>query len=370
MGLRIGIDGRVFIGNKTGIGHYVCELCKALDRVLPDVEFYVYSRDQVELPVSGPNWILRTESNLLKKKIKNILWFKFLSGFLCRRDRIYVYWGAGSFLPFFLGPVHTVLTVYDMVYKIVPETMYRFNFLAFRLFFKRDVLKATKITTISKGTSERLKTILDLDSDAIIYPSVNERFVPQRQEEVRECLKKYRITKPYFLSVATWEPRKNLNLLLETFLLMKQNGELDDYGLVLVGGHGWKNEQLTRILGENYESKDVLFLGYVADEVLPLLYSGAKVFLFPSIYEGFGMPVLEARKCGIPVITSDIIELREAGGNGCIYINPTSNGIRDGILRLLHGKFNPLHDDVPNPTWDEGAKKMARIFRGTGKLVN
>ncbi len=362
MKLRIGIDGRVFVGNKAGIGHYVSELCKALDKVLTDVEFYVYSRDQVKLPVSGSNWMLRTESSLLKKKIPNILWLKFISGFLCRKDRIDVYWGTGSLLPFFLGPVHTILTIYDMVYRIVPETMYKFNLCAFRMFFEKDARKAKKITTISRGTSERLKTLLGLDSDAVIYPSVNERFVPQREEEVRQCLKKYGIIKPYFLSVATWEPRKNLHLLLETFLRMKENGELDNYGLLLVGGHGWKNEQLISILGENYQSKDILFLGYVADEVLPLLYSGAKAFLFPSIYEGFGMPVLEARKCGTQVITSDIPELREAGGNGCIYINPTGSGIRDGILRLLDGQVGADHDNVSNPTWDEGAKKLARIF--------
>lgn len=370
MKLRIGIDGRVFIGNKTGVGHYVSELCKALDRVLPDVKFYIYNRDKVELPVSSPNWILRTEASLLKKKLPNILWLKFASGFLCRRDRINIYWGAGSFLPFFLGPVHTVLTVYDMVYKIVPKTMYKFNLLVFRLFFKQDARKAMKITTISRGTSERLKENLDLDSDAIIYPSVNERFVPQGKDKVRDCLKKYGITKPYFLSVATWEPRKNLLLLLETFLRMKRNGELDDYSLVLVGGHGWKNKKLTRILGENNESQDILFLGYVADEVLPSLYSGSKAFLFPSAYEGFGIPVLEARKCGIPVITSDITELREAGGNGCIYISPTGKGIRDGIARLLKGEFNTSHKDVPNPTWDDGAKKLARIFMDAVNCIN
>ena len=362
MRLRIGIDGRVFLGNKTGISHYVTELCKVLDRELVDAEFIVYSRDSVELPVDGPRWILRTESSSLRKKLKNIVWHKFVSGFLCRKDRIDVYWGAGSFLPFFLGNISTVLTVYDMSYKIVPEAMYIFNLWAFRLFFKGDALKATKITTISNGTSERLYNILGCDSVVMIYPSANKSFVPQKESVIRKCLKKYGITQPYLLAVATWEPRKNLQLLLETFLRMKQQGELVDYNLVLVGGRGWKDDKITSIVGDNIKNSGVAPLGYVASEDLAAFYSGATAFLFPSMYEGFGMPVLEARKCGIPVITSDTPELREAGGSGCIYIQPTSDGIRDGILYCLNEELDASIDDVNNPTWDEGAKKMAQVF--------
>lgn len=370
MKLRIGIDGRVFFGNKTGIGHYVAELCKVLDRVLPDAEFYVYNKDPVELPLKGARWVLRTEASPLRKKLKAMLWYKFVSGFLCRKDRIDVYWAAGSFLPFFLGNIRTVLTVYDIVYKIAPETMYKFNLWAFRLFFRHDVLKATKITTISNGTSERLHNILGCDSAAVIYPSTNERFAPQKESVIRECLKKHGVTQPYFLAVATWDPRKNLQLLIETFLRMRQQGALDDYHLVLVGGRGWKDDKITSIVGDNIKISGVVPLGYVDSEDLAPLYSGAKAFIFPSMYEGFGMPVLEARKCGIPVITSDTTELREAGGSGCIYIQPTSDGVRDGILRCLNGEFDTPLGDVNNPTWDEGAKKMAQVFVDASKAEN
>jgi len=360
--MRIGIDGRVFLGNRTGIGQYVAGLCGALDVTFPDAEFIVYNRDPLDLPINKPNWTIRTESSPLRKKLPNILWLKFVAGFFCRQDKIDVYWGAGSFLPFFLGPIPTVLTVYDMVYKIASETMYVFNLWVFRLFFRHDILKATKITTISKGTSKRLHNIFGCDSSAVIYPSTGERFVPQKKSVIRECLKKQGIAQPYFLAVATWDPRKNLQLLIETFLRMRHQGELDDYHLVLVGGRGWKDDKITSIVGDNIKISGVVPLGYVDSEDLAPLYSGAKAFIFPSMYEGFGMPVLEARKCGIPVITSDTPELREAGGSGCIYIQPTSDGIRDGILRCLNGEFDTPPGDVNNPTWDEGAKKMAQVF--------
>lgn len=362
MNMRIGIDGRVFLGNKTGISHYVFELCLALDRLLPDAEFIVYNRNQVELPVNNPNWTIRTESSSIRKKLPNILWQKFVSGFLCRKDRIDVYWGAGSFLPFFLGPIRTVLTVYDMVYKVAPETMSCYGLWVFRLFFKRDTLKATTITTISHGTSKRLLDILGCESAAVISPSTNDEFVPQAEKIIQECLKKYNISKPYFLSVATREPRKNFHLLLETFLLMRQQGEIADYNLVIVGGRGWKDDAITSILRDNIDNSGILPLGYIDREDLAPLYSGAAAFLFPSKYEGFGMPVLEARKCGTPVITSDTPELREAGGEETEYTQPTIEGIRNGILRCLNGECNIPPEDIKIPTWDDGARKMIQVF--------
>ena len=109
VGLRIGIDGRVFLGNKTGLSRYVTELCKALDKALPDSVFIVYSKNLIDLPVEGYNWILRTETSWLKQRLKNLFWQKFISGFLCKKDRIDVYWGAASFLPFFLGKISIFL---------------------------------------------------------------------------------------------------------------------------------------------------------------------------------------------------------------------------------------------------------------------
>jgi glycosyltransferase involved in cell wall biosynthesis len=360
--VRIGIDGRVFLGSKTGISHYVSELCKALGKVLPDARFFIYSRDPVLLPVHGSQWMLRTESSLLRKKLKTFLWHKFVSGFLCRGDKIDVYWGAGSSLPFFLDQTATVLTVYDMVYMIAPETMYKFNLLLFRLFFRRDTLHATKITTISRGTSTRLQDMLGCESAAVIYPSADESFVPQAEASVRYCLRKYELAKPYFLSVATWEPRKNLRLLLETFLRMKAKGELVNHQLVLAGGHGWKNDKIAGIIADNTGNSGIVPLGYVDREDLAPLYSGAAALLFPSKYEGFGMPVLEARKCGTRVITSDTPELREAGGSESIYIEPTREGIRDGIQRCLHNEFPPSSEETVGPGWEEGAEKMVRVF--------
>ena len=133
---------------------------------------------------------------------------------------------------------------------------------------------------------------------------------------------------------------------------------------MLVGARGWKYDEIINIVGDNtIKSNGIVPIGYVDSKDIASLYSGATAFIFPSTYEGFGIPVLEARKCGIPVITSDTPELREAGESGCIYIQPTSEGISDGILRCLNGeKCDISYDEIFHPTWEDGAIKMAQLF--------
>ena len=131
---------------------------------------------------------------------------------------------------------------------------------------------------------------------------------------------------------------------------------------MLVGGRGWGDEKIAGIVGNNIRESGIIPLGYVPDGDLAPLYSGSTAFLFPSIYEGFGMPVLEARKCKVPVITSDTPELREAGGDNCIYIQPTAAGIRKGILHLLNNPQYNLNSEILNPSWEEGARQMFRVL--------
>ncbi len=361
--MRIGIDGRVFVGTKTGIGHYVSQLCLALERSFPELEFFIYNRDKVRMPASSRRWTLRHETCWWRKGIKVYLWHKFLSGYFCRKDKIDIYWGAGTSLPFFLGTTHTVLTVYDLVYKLYPQTMYRYNLWIFRLFFKQDVRRASKITTISAGTAQRLANLSGRQADAIIHPSVAPHFSPQKKDMTKHCLKRYGIEKPYLLAVATWEPRKNLYALIKAYLLMRQHGELNGYCLVLVGGRGWNDQQLATLVTQNSASADIVSTGYVADQDMAAIYSGAAVFIFPSIYEGFGMPVLEAKRCGTPVITTDTPELREAGGEDCIYVRPTEEGICGGIRRFLSGDYSMHFAPLPHSdSWEAGAAILYEVF--------
>ena len=161
---------------------------------------------------------------------------------------------------------------------------------------------------------------------------------------------------PYILAVATWEPRKNLELLIKTFLDMKMQGLLGEHKLVLVGGRGWKDQRLADIISG---TDSVIPLGYLPENQLAPLYTGADVFVFPSVYEGFGMPILEARACGTRIVTSDVPELHEAGGNDAIYVQPSLDKIRQGILDALLREKQVHSGDPKLPSWEVGASILA-----------
>lgn len=363
--MKIGIDGRALQGSRTGVGRYVYELCRELDRALPSAQFVVYSSVPLEMPVLSERWILRLDQSPLAKYIKPVLWLKYRCGLLCKKDNLDVFWGAATFLPRLPRTVRTVITVYDLNFKIVPKTMSITHRWAFRLFFKKDVARADFVTAISKGSSERLLSLFGRAVDAIVYPAIDASFSPQSETLVQEVLLRYALSRPYLLAVATWEPRKNLDLLIHTFLDMKEQGLLSEHKLVLVGGRGWRDQRLAALLSE---TDSVIPLGYVPDEQLAPLYSGADIFIFPSIYEGFGMPVLEARACGTRVVTSDIPELREAGGEDAIYVAPTAEGIRQGILvGLSQGKLSGIIKRC-FPSWEIGARDLAAALVGTPDL--
>lgn len=360
--MNVGIDGRALQGNRAGVGRYVFELCRALNDVMPDAKFFVYNRDPVEMPIVSSRWVPRVETSSLFRTMPSILWFRTRVGALCREDGVQAFWGCTSFLPRLPKNVRSVLTVYDLNYKLVPDTMHTAALWQYRIFFRHELASADSVLAISRGTADRLREYFGRSTDGIVYPTISPLFGPQSATEIRECRQRHGLGFPYLLAVGTWEPRKNLDLLLDAIIAMKACGELGQRRLVLVGGRGWKDDRLGGRIGTL--SGLVEPLGYVSDLDLPKLYAGADAFVFPSIYEGFGMPVLEARACGTPIVTTDSPELREAGGPDAVYVTPTLDGIRNGIKMVLRPDYPRRAGSVTWPTWEDGATALATTLRG------
>jgi glycosyltransferase involved in cell wall biosynthesis len=197
----------------------------------------------------------------------------------------------------------------------------------------------------------------------VVQPGVSEEFTPQSRDKVEACLNKYKLKTSYLLAVGTREPRKNFELLVESFLKMKAEGLTRGHTLVLAGNRGWKDRRLCKLLKRG-ASDGVIVLDYVDQRDLAALYTGADALICPSLYEGFGMPVLEARACGTRVVASDIPELREAGGDEAVYITPNGAGIREGILAVVNDGAALKARVDRLATWEDGAEVLAKVLTG------
>jgi glycosyltransferase involved in cell wall biosynthesis len=355
---RIGIDGRRLGPKLKGIGRYVWELCKALDSILPAAQFFLYSPKPLNLPLISPRWSLRVDRSPLGRRLPNNLWLVARVGMLSRRDHVDAFWAGTGLLPLIGLKTRSVLTVHDLVHRVAPETMNPHALWASRLFFSRSLAQADAIVSISAGTAHRLEAGFSYKAAAVVRPGLSAVFQPRSASQTRAVLGRYGVRQPYLLSVSTWEPRKGLQPLIRAFRGMQAEGLIPNHKLLLVGERGWKDSSIIELARD---SEAVVGLGFVDDASLAALYSGADAFIYPSIYEGFGMPVLEARACGARVVTSDIPELREAGDDDAIYVAPTEQGIRSGISLAVEAAA-PKAVDWRDWNWTLSASVLAEVL--------
>ena len=356
--IRIGINGSP-LGNTiaSGIPRHIWEVSKRLDQLLPDAEFYLYTPQNVSLPAISDRWHIRFDPIPLLGKMKQNLWLKLRCGQLANKDNLDVFWSATSLLPRLPTSLPSCLTVFDLNLKIAPETMPLFTRLAFNIFFDKDIRSATKLLAGSKGTHDKIVQYYNRSSDGIVCCGYGDAFQKKQPAEVQAVLNKFDIAEPFCLAVGTLEPRKNIGNLLRAFEDLHNNGQLNGKSLVLVGKTGWLNQQDQELLDGFEKAPWLKRLGYVSDSDLAALYSGALLYVFPSIYEGFGIPVIEARACGARVAVTNIPELREHCGDNAVIISGTSPSAISSALSpvLSENHAYQSQDTAPLPTWDMAA---------------
>ncbi len=355
---RIGIDARMLGPRPKGIARYIWELCRPLDQLMPDAEFFLYSRRPLDLPTISARWHQRVDMSAARR-LPSSLWGVARAGLLARRDNLSVFWGGTGLIPLIGLDAPSVLTVHDLVHSLEPHTTSARARWAARLFFRASVSKADFVVCNSAGSARRLRDSLGRTADAVVRPGVIDTFRKKDEGEVARVLGRFGLRKPYLLAVGTWEPRKGLQRLIPAFLALVDEGRLQNYLLVLAGERGWKDKGIVRLVKAG--GQRIRPLGYVDDDSLAALYSAADALVFPSSYEGFGIPVLEARACGTRVVTTDSPELREAGGTDAIYVPPTEEGIRAGILEALGSAApRPLRPNAER--WVASARIFADIL--------
>lgn len=371
----IGFDGsRAFTDKKTGTENYSYQLLKHLSKLdqTNTYKIFLRSNNQVESESNPSGWPtnfqfitipfprLWTQAGLAKQTFTEKL------------DGLFV---PSHTLPLIHKPgLKTVITVHDLGAEYLPKTHQLKQQLYLKLMTHYQLKSASHIIAVSQATKEDIINRVGVSSDkiSVVYEGYNpQMFQPVKVGTVRDVLKELDLVLgDYFLFVGTIQPRKNLERLIKAYaLFLKDNPKASP--LVLAGGKGWLSEGIYA-LPEKLDIKDnVRFLGYVPDERLPALYSGATAFLFPSLFEGFGLPILEAMACGCPVLTSNTSSMPEVAGKAAVLVNPYSvDAIADGIEKISRPEErNKLvksgFDQVKKFSWEKAAEQTLAVLTST-----
>lgn len=322
--MRIGIDARALFGQRTGIGRFLYGVLDAMARSDGGHQFILYSPRPITFPTPNPRWRIATRRRM--NGTNGILWLQIYGPWLAWRDRLDVLWGPAFHLPVLLpAGIPGVVTVHDLVHVRFPETMERRNYVGLKTLLRPSLWRARHITADSQSTADDLRHHLGITAEkiSVVYPGIAADFHARDPGEAgRHTSAAFGLTGPYLLTVSTVEPRKNLTTLLHAYGALPRSVRTR-WPLVIAGGSGWRNDAIYAAADPLVREGSVRFLGYVADQDLPWLYAGATVFLFPSIYEGFGIPIVEAMATGIPVIASEIPVTREVAADAVSYVAAT-----------------------------------------------
>ncbi len=372
--MRIGIDVRTVTPVRSGVGNYVLHLLEGLRRVAPEDEFFLVSQtDNLEVVGDG---LCREMVHLTRISHENHplgdLWEHFWLPRVLERNRVQVMHGPATLVPLCGGSYATVVTIHDLVAFLFPETIPKKYAMYMRWLLRQVVRHSDRIISVSENTKRDLMRVLKVPSEkiSVVYEAAQPSFRPIRDAEALERVRRrYGIEGPFIYHVGNIEPRKNLVRLIKAYILMRRDTGID-VKLVITGQKGWLTGRLYKSLGGLELHDDLIFTGYVPHQDLPLLMNAARVFVFPSLYEGFGLPVLEAMSCGTPVVTSDISSLPEIVGRAAVLVNPyDEESIAAGLGRILADDELRRRlateglEQAARFSWDQAARETLAVYR-------
>ena len=238
------------------------------------------------------------------------------------------------------APCPVVVTIHDLSFEHLPETFNRRSVAQLRFTVRRTVRKAARILTSSEFSRRDIVGTYAINPDRIAVTALAAptHFAPVKNEtELKKIRESYGIERDYILSLGSIQPRKNLVRLIDAYLCLRRiRRESKLPQLVLAGKRGWLDNETFRAAHREGSDRDILFTGYVPGPDLPALYSGAIFFVYPSYFEGFGLPVVEAMQCGVPVIAGNQTSLPEVVGEAGLLFDPfDTKALSDAITRLI-----------------------------------
>jgi len=324
----------------------------------PDWDFIVYAPYPLITPLKFPN--IQVRQNLMRGKPRigwRVWWFDCLLPRAVAKEGGDYFWAANGLVPYLLRGMLVALTVYDFTPERFPGTMGTFPRLYRKFNLRRWLGRAAMVLPISRFTAREAQDLYGIPSQAVVYPAPDAIFTKKGAGASNG---------DYLLALGTLEPRKNLEALLSAVAILYLEGVWPrSLKLRIVGGKGWQDDKMIRIVERMEDEGIVERMGYLPRMDLPGILENARALVMPSVYEGFGMPVVEAMAVGCPIICSDIPVFREILGNYPALVHGTDvASIADALRKLvadpsLPPRPDPSQHDYPSFSWSSSAEVFA-----------
>lgn len=366
--MLIGLEASALHGCKSGVGYYTENLLSSVMGVAPEHNYILFSNKDMRATWKPLGSEVIYDRHLFRVRTA---WMQAMLPRALREVRPDVCHFTNYLAPL-ASSCPYVVTIHDMTLYVTPRC-HSFKKLALdRTLIPHVARRADAIIAVSNSARDDIMRYLHVPREKIkvIPEGISPAFHPITDRAKLDSVRAdYGLTAPYFLYVGTIEPRKNLVRLIRAFEMLKQRGL--PHKLAIVGQQGWRCEPIFAEVERLNLKKDVVFTGYAPSEDLPSLYSAAEAMAFPSLYEGFGLPVVEAMACGAPVVTSDTSSLAEVADGAALLVNPHSTGqIANALYRIhndpaLRAELRALGlQRAAQFTWERAARATLDVYEG------
>lgn len=367
---RVGINAHLLSGEagyrRAGIHHYIAQVLRYLPWEEEGPDYTVFTRHTGDflrrpgLTVVHGRW--PTERRLVRIAWEQVRW-----PLLAARQNVDLLHSMAFVTPLW-SPCPTMVTVYDLSFVHFPDRFPALQRLYLTGQTRRSCRRARRVITISESSRQDVHRFFQVPLPRIdvVKPGVDKVYRPLSKAKVEAFCQREGLRQPFVLHVGTLQPRKNIPVLIEAFAKVGQ----PDLTLVLVGGKGWLFDEIFgRVEALGLQDR-VRFTGYVPDDDLPLWYNAATLLVFPSVYEGFGMPVVEAMACGTPVVAANTSSVPEATGEAALLFEPQDvAGLADRIAAVLNNSNLSAKmqeqglRQAQRFSWEQAGRETAAVYR-------
>ncbi|MDD3498009.1 MAG: glycosyltransferase family 1 protein [Candidatus Moranbacteria bacterium] len=355
--MKIAIQAADLDNNRIdGTRVYLLNVLKYLGKISPEDDFFIYHKKEFNPELVPPEF-----TNYVIKKVSSpFLWTQTRFAWEVWKEGVDVLWMPMHNAPLF-GSKKTkkVVTIHDLAFKRFSEAFTKGDLFKLNLLTELAIKKADKIIAVSQSTKRDILEFypeINPEDIRVIYHGFDAELFEKRysEEKRNSVLKSYKLkAKSYILYVGAIQPRKNLKTLIRAFESLKGSGEAEDLKLVISGSKAWRWEDTIEAVEKSSQRENIILTGRVSFEDLSIIYRGASVFVFPSLYEGFGIPVLEAFASGVPAVVSRNSSLEEVGGEAVEYFDGSDAGdLSKKIGNILKS------DEIQRSMVEKGKKRL------------